>query len=614
MGNDETAENQKELHLTMEQNQIIMDQTTDMILEWDIVEDTITCSENWLKKFGYTPVYQGFEHLAANADMYHIHPHDIPKLVKAMRAIRDGKGTILAEARVQNSMGQYIWCRFQAMSQGDEQGRPVKAVGIITDIDDEKKMLEELRRRAERDSLTGLYNRVETERQICRYLEKQPNELCALFIIDTDNFNQVNDSQGHLFGDAVLSELAAGMKRMIRESDVVGRIGGDEFTIFLKNISSREMVIEKAQSLINMFRGLFRDDRQMFEISCSVGIAVYPDDGDDFHSLYHNADMALYQAKKQGKNQYVMMNSEDDKSIGQYGASTLGAAIDSDLNTRELPEDLVNYVFQILYNTKDIDHAIQLILEIVGKRFDVSRSYIFENSEDGRYTNNTFEWCNDGMVPVKEDLQNLPYDTLGEYREWFLENPVIYCRDINSLPPKMSEVLKPQGIYSILQCAIMDNDKFYGFVGFDECTGLRMWTKEEVAALTLISQLINTFLLKKRASEKDRQLSIQLNTILDNQDAYVYVIEKSNYQLVYLNRKTRELDPSAHEGMTCYQAFFGREQPCENCLLAKGSGEIYNYKYDVWTKVRVAPLKWGATDAYLLSCFDITEYKQITHE
>ena len=614
MGNDEIDENQKELHLTMEQHQIILNQTTDIILEWDIVKDTVTCSGNWLNKFGFSPVYRGLEHLEEHAEMYHIHPHDVHKLASAMRDIRDGKGTIQVEARIQNSRGQYVWCRFQGMSQGDEQGRPVKAVGMITDIDDEKKMLEELRRRAERDSLTGLYNRLETERQICHYLERQPNELCALFIIDTDNFKQVNDSQGHMFGDAVLSELAAGMKRMTRDSDIVGRIGGDEFTIFLKNISSREMVIEKATGLIDMFRGLFREDRQLFEISCSIGIAIYPDDGDDFHSLYHNADMALYQAKSQGKNQYVLMNSEDTIPIGQPGASSLGAVIDSDVNTRELPENLVNYVFQILYNTKDIDHAIQLILEIVGKRFDVSRSYIFENSEDGKYTNNTFEWCNDGMVPAKADLQNLPYDSIGNYNELFLDNPVIYCRDINTLPAGAIEVLKPQGIYSLLQCAIMEDGKFYGFVGFDECTGMRMWTKEEIGALTLISQLINTFLLKKRASEKDRQLSLQLNTILDNQDAFVYVIDQSNYQLLYLNRKTQELDPTAHEGMTCHQAFFGREQPCENCPLVDGNGEIYNYKYDVWTKVRVAPLKWGATDAYLLSCFDITEYKQITHE
>lgn len=144
MGNDETAENQEELHLVMEQNQIITNQATDMISEWDIAKDMITCPESRLKKFGYTPAYQGFEHLVANVDTYHIHPHDIPKLVKAMRATRNGKGTILAEVRAQNGMGQYTWCRFQVVSQGDEQGQPVKIVGIITDIDDKKEMLEEL--------------------------------------------------------------------------------------------------------------------------------------------------------------------------------------------------------------------------------------------------------------------------------------------------------------------------------------------------------------------------------------------------------------------------------------------------------------------------------------
>ncbi len=92
-------------------------------------------------------------------------------------------------------------------------------------------MIENLRRRAERDALTGLYNRAETQKQIKNYLEQKPDEYSALFMIDTDNFKLVNDKGGHLFGDAVLSEIAAGMKKIVRKSDVVGRIGGDEFTI-----------------------------------------------------------------------------------------------------------------------------------------------------------------------------------------------------------------------------------------------------------------------------------------------------------------------------------------------------------------------------------------------
>ena len=603
------ADEQKELYLTMEQHQIILNQTTDIIFEWNYSDDTMVFSGNWRKKFGYLPEYRGMEELGTATS--HIHHHDRSVLIEGMKEIKSGREFVQTEARVRKESGQYIWCRFRAISQYDADGRPRKAVGIITDVDAEKKKMDDLRRRAEQDALTGLYNRVETERQICRYLEKQPAELCALFVIDTDNFKQVNDSQGHLFGDAVLAELAAGMKRMTRKSDVAGRIGGDEFIIFLKNVNSREMAVQKAQSMIDMFRGLFRDDRQLFEISCSVGIAMYPDDGKDFHSLYHNADLALYQAKSQGKNQYVLLNSDEVHSMGQHGYSSLGAVIDSDVHTRELPENLVNYVFQILYNTKDIRHSIQLILEIVGKRFDVSRAYIFESSEDGLYTNNTFEWCNDGIVPVKGDLQHLPYSSFGDYRDRFQENSVLYCRDINSLPPGLVAVLKPQGVCSLLHCAIMDHEKFYGFVGFDECTGMRMWTREEIGVLTLISQLITTFLLKKRASDLDRQMTIQLNTILDSQDAYVYVIEKDSYRLLYLNRKTCELDPAAERGMTCYHAFFGKKEPCDNCPIKKGTGEIYNEKYQVWTKARVSPIKWGTAEAYLLSCFDITEYKRI---
>ena len=82
--------------------------------------------------------------------------------------------------------------------------------------------------------------------------------------------------------------------------------------------------------------------------------------------------------------------------------SSLGAAIDSDVRVSETgPEDLVNYVFQILYDTEDTDEAIRLLLEIIGKRFDVSRAYIFENTDDGKYCDNTYEWCSEGILPEK---------------------------------------------------------------------------------------------------------------------------------------------------------------------------------------------------------------------
>lgn len=609
MDETESREAREELRLTMERHEIILDQATDIIFEWDLRDDTMIYSGNWEKKFGYAPQYKGIDQ--PDTAFQHIHPDDMETFSAALWAARNGQPFTETEARIQNATGRYIWCRFRATVQYDENGSPLKAVGIITDIDEERRMIDDLRRRAERDALTGLYNREETERQICRYLEGKPQRMCALFMIDTDDFKQINDSQGHIFGDAVLSELAAGMKRMTRQTDVVGRIGGDEFAIFMKDIPSRDVAIQKAEALTQMFRDLFHDDRHVLRVSCSVGVALYPENGEDFPSLYRNADRMLYQAKSLGKNRYMMAEPGNATPVNVTGYSSLGAAIDSDMRGQEVPDSLVNYVFQVLYDTKDIDNSVQLILEIVGKRFDVSRAYIFENDESDMYTSNTFEWCNDGIVPEKGNLQNLPHDIIEVFRRQFKDGSIFYCRDIYSLPPEMVELLAPQGVRSILHCAIMHNDNFCGIVGFDECTGMRMWTKEEIGILSLVSQLITTFLLKKRASERDQQLTLRLNTILESQDAYIYAIERGTYRLLYLNHKTRELDASAEKGMCCYNAFFGRRTPCENCPLSDGSGEMYNPRYGVWTKVRVSPMRWGALDAYLLSCYDITEYKQI---
>ena len=598
----------EELRLSLERHKIIMDQTTDIIFEWDICADTLIFSSNWAKKFGYEARYQGI----GNGEKFpHIHPEDVETLKKQMKDVRQGTSYTTEEIRIENADGNYIWCRIRATAQYGDSGKPLKAVGVITDIDKEKNMIDALRRRAERDALTGLYNREETEKQIRRHLKEEPEEICALFMIDTDNFKQINDCYGHLFGDAVLSELAAGMKRLTRQSDVVGRIGGDEFTVFLKNIPSRELGEEKARNLLSMFSNLFKDEKQTVEVTCSVGVAFYPEDGRDFQSLYHSADLALYEAKSGGKNQYRLFHSQKGTEKEQKSYSSLGAAIDSDQRTSGAPGDLVNYVFQILYDTSDLEWSIQLVLEIVGKRFDVSRAYIFENTDDGKYANNTYEWCNDGIEPQKEELQRVPYEGLEGYEELFRDGSVFYCRDIRSLKPVQVALFERQGIRSTLQCAIREEEVFRGFVGFDECTGVRMWTKEEVGMLSLISQLLTTFLQKKRSIDRERQMTIRLNTILDVQDAYIYVIEDGSYRLLYLNHKTRVLDPSARKGMICYQAFFCRDTPCECCPLTGGNGEIYNPQYQVWTKARSASMKWGDRDAWLLTCFDISEFKRM---
>ncbi len=532
----EVRDAQEKLRLSLEHLEIIMNQSSDIIFEWDLAADAITFSPNWLDKFGYPPSYDGQrqkEEIFRN-----FHPDDVEPMAAFMREAKKGMPNSVIDVRIRNAKEQYIWCRIRAATQYDAEHKPLRAVGAISDIDEEKRMVEDLRRRAELDALTGLYNHAEMQRRAELYLADKPESICAMFIIDVDNFKLVNDGQGHLFGDAVLAELAAGMKKLTRKSDVIGRIGGDEFAIFLKDIPSSQIAEEKARKLLNMFQTLFEGEKHPMEVTCSVGMAIYPWDGLDYQSLYHCADLALYQAKSRGKNQYARFDEKGMETVDRIGYSALGAAIDSDQNSSGRGGNLVNYVFQILYEAEDIDAAVEAILEIVGRRFDVSRAYVFENSAGGQYANNTYEWCNEGITPQKEFLQNFPYEDVAGYQDLFQEDAIFYCRDIHALSPAQAGLFESQGICSTLQCALYDGQEFRGFIGFDECTGLRMWNKEEIGMLSLVAQLLTTFLLKKREADCNEQMMIQLNAILDMQDAYIYAIRRDTYELLYLNRKT----------------------------------------------------------------------------
>ena len=604
----EVRDAQEKLRLSLEHLEIIMNQSSDIIFEWDLAADTINFSPNWLEKFGYAPNYDAS--LRKEEILYHFHPDDIEPMAALMDEVKKGAPNAVIDVRIRNAKEQYIWCRLRAATQYSTDNMPLRAVGTISDIDEEKRMMEDLRRRAELDALTGLYNHAEMERRAEQYLAGKPETVCAMFVIDVDNFKQVNDRPGHLFGDAVLAELAAGMKKLTRKSDVIGRIGGDEFAMFLKDIPSSQVAEDKARKLLEMFEQLFRGEKQAVEVTCSIGLAIYPWDGNDYQALYHCADLALYQAKSQGKNQYARYDARSMAAVERIGYSSLGAAIDSDQAASGKSGDLVNYVFQILYDTCDIDHAVEAILEIVGRRFDVSRAYVFENSADGTYTTNTYEWCNESITPQKDRLQHYSWDNVKDYPELFRDNSIFYCRDIHALSPDQTALFESQGIRSTLQCALHDGKTFRGFIGFDECTGLRMWNKEEIGILSLVAQMLTTFLLKKREADRNEQIMVQLNTILDMQDAYIYAIRQDTYELLYLNQKTLQLDPSARTGMTCHQAFFGRNTPCGSCPLT-GATEVYNPQYDVWTKTRYSPMKWGDSRAYLITCADITEYKRL---
>lgn len=617
-----SKELEEKLRLSLERHQIIMDQTTDILFEWDIQADTMIFSGNWEKKFGCPPVTQHVSRLFWQAP--YILPEDQPLFTKLLSRIRGGEHYAEEEIRIINGKQNAVWCRIRITGLTDKTGRAVRAVGAILDIDAEKKKAQNLMERAQRDMLTKLYNKGSSQEYIQAVLANNvPGKMAALMIIDLDNFKHMNDTMGHLFGDALLSEVAHSIQKQFRSEDIVGRVGGDEFLVFLGQIPNAALAEQKAVQVMKAIGEMAVQELTEVELSCSIGIAIYPECGQTYHELFQRADQALYRAKNQGKGRYCIADAKLlSEEFPVQSCSAANTRIDSYEETESNVElRLFEYVFRILYKSSNLDTAVNAILEVVGRQFDVSRVYIFEDEEDPDYCTNTYEWCNEGVRPEIGNLQHVLYanDLEGGYQSNFNESGVFYCRDIDVLTQQQREILEPQGIKSMLQCAIYDKGQYKGFVGFDECRVNRYWTQEQVNTLVFIAEILSTFLLKLRAQDKAIQNAASLEAILDNQSSWVYVVRPETREMLYINRKTREWVPEAKLGNTCHKAFFHRDTSCDFCPIKDMDSEhprcvrqVYNPFLQVWTSADACYIEWKGEQVVLLTCHDITDLKKET--
>ncbi len=182
-------------------------------------------------------------------------------------------------------------------------GYKVKVDLLSKTVQEQQSQLIKSKNMAERDSLVDLYNKVATEKKIKEALEFSKEG--SFFVIDIDNFKGINDEKGHPHGDKVLLFLAKRLLNSFREDDILGRIGGDEFVVYIKKRATNEELSKKCNELCRIAEAPFKDEfGEKTNVSISIGVAVAPEGGVTFEDLYRNADRALYVSKKKGKNTY----------------------------------------------------------------------------------------------------------------------------------------------------------------------------------------------------------------------------------------------------------------------------------------------------------------------
>lgn len=277
--------------------------SNDILFEYDIETDTMTNAQKFVEIFGREPVIPAF--LERLDDIQNVHVEDWSVYEDYCMSLKSGIDMVESEFRLLGKDGNYVWCHLRGKTIFNKKNEPIKVIGKIVNIDIQKKELQKLLFKAQRDPLTNLYNKINTKDLINQSIRNAPvGTKYSLMIIDIDNFKKINDTFGHLLGDKVLVEIVKNMRAVLEEKDIAGRIGGDEFVIFIRNDKGKENVCRKAKCLGDaVFQSSFEEDAAL-KISISIGIANYPENGKIYDELLDHADKALYCVKNKGKNSF----------------------------------------------------------------------------------------------------------------------------------------------------------------------------------------------------------------------------------------------------------------------------------------------------------------------
>ena len=295
----------------LNQAQIVFDNTSEGVIITDAQARIVSVNNAFTKITGYCED----EVIGKNPSMLQSNSHDKDFYKKMWHSI-NSNGCWRGEVLNRRKNGECYTELLSINSFKDEHGAVIQYVGVITDISSIKDTEHKLKHLAHHDPLTGLPNRLLCNARMEHELQlaKRQNHMVAVMFIDLDMFKTINDSLGHILGDVLLREVTDRISQYIRDEDTIARLGGDEFVLILGSINNKDDATHFAQNLLSLFSNSFDINGHEIFISASVGIALYPDHGNNVDSLLRNADAAMYRAKAEGRNnfQYYTVDLTND--------------------------------------------------------------------------------------------------------------------------------------------------------------------------------------------------------------------------------------------------------------------------------------------------------------
>lgn len=338
---------------------------------------------------------------------------------------------------------------------------------------------------AARDVGTGLLNKRAINEFVIEKIEKKSP--MYIIIMDIDDFKKINDTFGHMQGDCVLSKVAEIIRSVARTRCTAGRFGGDEFFLVLENVESEAALRIILKTICKHLRWIYQKEMSGLQVTTSMGIAKYPEDGRTYEELFKKADKSLYIAKAKGKNRFIIYDEKKHGAIEQLDDNDrvigVSAVVDNTKRTGVISE-----IVSRLNSNRAA--AVPEVLELLRKYFDIDGVTVYAG-DTPRILYTTGKYSN--------QIQIFGYLT-DKYLEKFNSNQVYSLTNIHKLEmdyPKLYQALAKQETAEFIHFLLNQEGKPAVFITYDVFNRSRKWSEFDISMITIASRLIGEVLIEK---------------------------------------------------------------------------------------------------------------------
>lgn len=395
-----------------------------------------------------------------------------------------------------------IWILIES-SIVNAEGAPVKIIGKIRNIQEQKEREEQIKEESRRDTLTKLYLCQTAESMIKECLEtSEGSQQGALFIISMDDFQKINDAYGHMFGDTILVEMAELILDFTGDEDIAFRLGGDEFGMFFPQIA-REHADFIAKTLCERVEDFYVGENRDIRPSCTIGI-VMTEEGMTYDNMLECGYALVSHIKHSSKKYYSFYSSAAEKIVRRmYEAEWKWSRNDDILRDSVVyRNDIISFAHAILDKTKDLRSAVNLLLERTGKLFELEGVVIMGCDMD--FCSCTVEYCwseERGYLTSRMvehySTENLVIRLRAGAKQ--KENLVVTSSQIMQAFPWITSILAVGSNSTFVICPTYEEARLVGITAFQGCKGERDWTQQEFKTFLVLSSIISAYLRKEKA-------------------------------------------------------------------------------------------------------------------